>query len=208
MSKKVIKRKAVLLLDKKTVTQKILFARAIVIAMTGNAYFPAPTPALSVITRDANNLENASVAAQTRAKGTSAEMNVMVKFLELSLRALANYVEFIANADSANAVAIIESAGMTVKRTSATQPRVLAVVASGKGEVTLTCPTEKYGSYKWEITTGDPMIEANWKFFVEVRQSKTVQTGLLSATLYHFRQSTFGRNGLGPLSYVLSTTVL
>ncbi len=208
MTKKVSKRKVALLLNKMTTAQKVQFARTVVIAMTGNVHFPTPAPALSGISTDATNLETAYQTAQTRAKGSSAQMHAMLKVLELALRALANYVETIANADPDNAVSIIESAGLSVKKASPPKPRILQVVASGKGEVTLSCPTEKSGTYKWEFTTGDPSVEANWKFLTEVRKSKFVQTGLTSATTYHFRQTTFGLKGLGPVSQVVSTTVL
>jgi len=176
--------------------------------MRGNAYFPIPSPNLSVISSDANNLEAAFLAAQTRAKGTSAQMHAMVKVLDLSLRALANYVENIANAYPDNALTIIESAGMDAKKIPVHKPHELAVVASGKGEVTLTCPVTKRASYKWEVTTADPAVETNWKLLAEVRKSRLIQTGLASATVHHFRQWTFGPKGLEPVSQVLSTTVL
>jgi hypothetical protein len=208
MIKKVSKRKVALNLNKLTTIQKIQFARAVVIAMNGNANFPSPAPALTVISTDANHVETASIAAQTHAKGTSAQMHAMIKVLELSLRALANYVETIANADPDHAVAIIESAGLTLRKTNVVKPRILLVVSSGKGQVTLTCPAEKSGTYKWEFATGDPLVEANWKFLAEVRKSKTIQSGLQSATVYHFREWTFGLKGLGPVSQIVSTTVL
>ncbi len=207
-TKKVVIRKVALLLSKKTVAQKFQFARGVVIAMAGNANFPAPLPALSVITTDANNLETAYIAAQTRAHGTAAQKAAMVKVLQLSLQALAHYVELIANADPNNAEAIITSAGMTAKKATVHAPRILHVVASAKGEVTLTCPVTKNATYKWEVATGDPTIEANWKLLDEVRQSKFVQAGLISGTLYHFREWTIGVKGIGPVSQVVSTTVL
>jgi hypothetical protein len=207
-TKKVIIRKVALLLSKKTVEQKFQYARAVVIAMTGNNHFPTPSPALSVITTDANNLETAYIAAQTRAKGTTAQKNAMAKVLQLSLQALAHYVETIANADPNNAEAIITSAGMQMKKPAVHAPRILHVVASSKGQVTLTCPVTKNASYRWDVAIGDPTIEANWKMLVEVKQSKVIQNGLISGTLYHFRQWTIGLKGLGPVSQIVSTTVL
>ena len=207
-TKKVVIRKVALLFSKKTVPQKIEFAKAVVIAMTGNHYFPNPTPALSVITTDAANLEAAQIAGQTRAKGTSARTQAMVKVLHLSMIDLAHYVESIANADPNNAETIIKSAGMEMKKAKAHVPRVLSVIASGKGQVTLTCPTSRTDSYRWDIATGDPTVEANWKTFVVVKQSRTKQSGLLSGTMYHFRQWTVGGKGLGPVSQVISTMVL
>jgi hypothetical protein len=206
-TKKVVIRKVALLFNTKTVPQKIQFARAVVVAMTGNNYFPTPSPALTVITSDTNNLEAAQLAGQTRAKGTAAHTQAMVKVLHLSLQALAHYVENIANADPNNAETIIKSAGMEMKKTPVHIPRILHVVSSAKGQVTLTCPTSRTDSYKWDIATGDPTIEANWKTYVVVKQSKTIQNGLLSATVYHFRQWTVGPKGLGPVSQVVSVTV-
>jgi hypothetical protein len=206
--KKVVIRRIALYFNKMTVPQKFQFARAVVVAMTGNAHFPNPSPALSVISNDANNLETAHTAAQTHAKGTSAQMQAMVKVLQLSMQALAHYVENIANADPNNAEAIIKSSGMQMKKTPVHVPRILRVVASAKGQVTLTCPVTRGASYKWDIATGDPTIEANWKVYVVVKQSKTIQNGLISATVYHFRQWTVGLKGLGPVSQVVSTTVL
>ena len=208
MSKKMVKRKVALRMSKKSMIQKFQFARAVVVAMTGNAHFPTPSPALSVITTDANNLEAAHTAAQTRAKGTSPHMHAMAKVLELSLQALANYVENIANADPNNAEAIITSAGMEMKKTGLQNPRVLHVVASAKGQVTLTCPASRDASYRWDVATGDPTIEANWKMLIEVRQSKHIQNGLISGTYYHFRVWTLAIKGLQPVSQVISTMVL
>ncbi len=207
-TKKVAIRRVALHLSKMTVPQKFQFARAVVAAMTGNAHFPTPSPTLAVITTDANNLEAAHTAAQTRAKGTAALTQVMVKILHLDMQALASYVENIANADPNNAQAIILSAGMQIKKSPAAKLRMLEVIASAKGQVTLTCPSTRGASYRWDIATGDPTIEANWKVYVVVKQSKTIQTGLISATVYHFRQWTVGSKGLGPVSQVVSTTVL
>ena len=208
MNTKVVIRRVALRLSKMTVPQKFQFARAVVVAMTGNAHFPTPAPSLVVITSDANNLEAAHTAAASHTKGTAAQTQAMVKVLQLSMQALAHYVENIANADPNNAVSIIESAGMQVKKTNAGKARILNVLASAKGQVTLTCPVTARASYRWDIAMGDPTIEANWKIFVVVKQSKTIQTGLLSATVYHFRQWTVGVKGLGPVSQVVSTTVL
>ncbi len=206
-TKKVVVRKVALLMSKKTVAQKFQFARAVVIAMTGNHYFPTPSPALSVITTDANNLETAYIAAQTRAHGTAAQKAAMVNALNLSMQALAHYVELIANADPNNAETIITSAGMVVKKPAVHLPRALHVVAGAKGVVTLTCPLTKNASYKWEYAIGDPTIEANWKFLGEVRQTKMVQTGLISGTVYHFREWTIGIKGIEPVSQVVSAMV-
>jgi hypothetical protein len=207
MSKKVAIRKVVLHLDSKTVPEKFQFARAIVIAMTGNPYFPNPSPALTKISKDADNLQAAHVSAQSGRKGASARMKVMTKYLHLSLWNLAHYVEHIANADPNNAETIIKSAGMYVKNSFPHKKRELNVIPTGKGEVTLTCPYKRNANYRWEYTTADPSIETEWKLLDEVRQTKLVYKGLVSVTQYHFRQYTIGTKGTLPVSQVISTTV-
>jgi hypothetical protein len=207
-TKKVPIRRIALYFDKMPVPQKFQFARSVVIAMTGNAHFPNPSPGLAVITGDANNLEVAHIAAQTHAKGTSAQMQALVKVLHLSMQALAHYVENVANADPNNAEAIIKSSGMQIRKTPVHKPRILEAISNAKGQVTLTCRTTVGASYKWDITTGDPTVEANWKVFVVVKQSRTIQNGLLNSTIYHFRQWTIGIKGMGPVSQVVSATVI
>ena len=195
-------------MGRRTVPEKFEFARSIIIAMTGNAYFPNPSPALSTIASNADNLQAAHVAAQTRAKGTVAIMDAMEQVLHVSLWQLAHYVEAIANATPENAEAIIQSAGMEVKKTYIQKPCELHVASTNKGEVTLTCPYTRGGSYRWEVSTGDPTIEMNWELLEVVRQTKLVYNGLISGNFYHFRFWTIGTKGIVPVSQVVSTTVL
>lgn len=195
--------------DQKTVAQKFQFARSIVTAMTGNVKFPNPSIALNDITTDANNLEAAYLAALTRTKGTASHAKDASIALRLALTKLAAYVEGVANADAATAETTITLAGMEPRKAGVHKGHVLAVVSKTKGQVLLTSPATKGVSYKWEIATGDPTVEANWKVLAEVRQSKTVQGGLTSGTLYHFRVWTIGKAGISPApSQVLSTVVL
>jgi hypothetical protein len=207
MSLKVPIKKIVLHLGSKKVAEKFQFARSIVIAMTGNAWFPNPSPPLMVITNDANNLEAAYLATQTGKKGASAYMKAMTNILHISLWNLAHYVEYIANAGPNNADTIIKSSGMEVKQSFAHKKSELNVIPTGKGEVTLTCPYQRNANYRWEYSTGDPSIENGWSFLVEVRQTRVVYKGLYSGTVYHFRQWTIGTKGTNPVSQVVSTVV-
>jgi hypothetical protein len=195
--------------DQKTVAQKFQFARAIVTAMTGNPKFPNPSIALSDITTDANNLEAAYLASLTRTKGTASHVKDATITLRIALTKLAGYVEGVANADAATAETTISFAGMQPRKAGTHKGHVLAVVSKVKGQVLLTCLSAKGVSYKWEVAIGDPTVEANWKVLAEVKQSKTIQRGLNSGTLYHFRVWTIGKTGISPApSQVLSTIVL
>jgi hypothetical protein len=101
-------------LRKKTVPAKVLFARNIVIAMTGNTNFTTPVPGLPVITSAANNLETAWQAAQDGGQSATLTMNQREKDLNLALTQLAAYVEN----TSAGDAEIIMSAGMQIKATA------------------------------------------------------------------------------------------
>jgi hypothetical protein len=194
-------------LSRMSFVQKVQFARAVVIAMTGNIHFPTPLPVLTQITSDANDLEVASNAAQTHAKGMHAIEVAKSKALQLSLQLLAHYVEGVANGDPNNAESIILSAGMQIKKQTNPGPRILSAKSNNKGEVTLTNPAVRSASYRWEIATLDPTIDANWKFFTEDKKSKIVRTGLANSTMYHFRVYTLTKTGTSTASQVITVTV-
>lgn len=137
-----------------TVPAIVARAQAIVDAMTDNPHFPAPVPPLWVISKAVVDLQNAEATALTRAKGTAAirdEKRTMVRSL---LQQLRSYVQVTADGDPANAVSIIQSAGMTTRK----QPVVPARVFSARpgpvsGEIRLIAPkAAKYASYDWEYS--------------------------------------------------------
>src|SRR5579859_6057469 len=97
---------AVLLLPKH-VPDIIKFGRTIVTAMTGNTYFPAPSPTLASVTTHLSDLEGAESLAQTRAKGAASARNVKLKLVDTDLHGLRAYVQMMADADLDHAAAII-----------------------------------------------------------------------------------------------------
>lgn len=103
--------KTSLRLSKRSVSDKVTFAQAIITAMSGNSRFPAPVPALNVVGQVATDLENAFNSNQIG--GVAKTTLVHTKELELDkqLTLLALYVDSIAQGD-AN---IILSSGMPVR---------------------------------------------------------------------------------------------
>jgi len=81
------------------VTQLIANTRHYVTSMTGNTHFPTPSPDLASVTTQVNLLETDYNISLTRVKGSVSKMRAEQKKLIIQLKALAAYVESVANAD-------------------------------------------------------------------------------------------------------------
>jgi hypothetical protein len=195
---------AALNLRKLTASQVVDEAHFIVTSMTGNVNFPAPTPGLTQVTTDANNLDASVQAAKTRARGTGSHVAAMLKAIKVTLKLLVAYVENIANATPDHADTIIISSGMFVKKHT---PIIKAdfSVKAGKntGEAVLVCKASPHSTYVFEMTT-DPSNPALWMAINKGTKSRYTKTGLTSGKLYYFRVTRTDKNGEHPASIVLS----
>src|SRR5580700_4502695 len=94
----------------------ILYATNIVQKLTNNPSFPTPTPTVAVLAAAVNDLHNAETTALSRAKGSATVRNDKRTALVALLQQLDGYVQSVADATPKNGAAIIESAGLTVRR--------------------------------------------------------------------------------------------
>lgn len=129
-------------------------ARAVVASMTDNPHFPSPVPLLWVVSQAVANLQDAETAARTRVVGAAAARDEKRTMLRSLLQQLRSYVQVTADADPENAVAIIESAGMAVKKEPNRAPRVFsAKPGAAPGEVQVVAPTAgNRASYDWQYS--------------------------------------------------------
>ena len=104
----------------------ITYARGIVTRMTANPSFPNPTPTLAAVTAAIDDLQAAETAALARTKGAVATRNDKRAALVALLQQLRGYIQATADADAANGAAIIESAGVAVRKTPTRHARVFA----------------------------------------------------------------------------------
>lgn len=111
-----IKRAVATLKMPRKMADYIAYVKAIIEAMTGNIFFPTPNPALTTVTTDVNALDAAESVALNRARGSAQARDVQKAVVDKDLYGLQAYVQGIADADPKNSVAIIESAGMGVKK--------------------------------------------------------------------------------------------
>ncbi|MFI5151648.1 MAG: hypothetical protein ACHQRM_18125 [Bacteroidia bacterium] len=206
--KKVPKKEAALKLGRLPVAQVISNAKHYVQSMTGNAYFPSPTPPLSAVSTQISKLESAVAVAQTRVRGSVGAMNVERKALTIQLLNLASYVQTIANADPDNSEIIITSAGMDVKKASVKPPKIFSVTLSKTipNAVVLNTKAVKASSYIYEMTT-DTTNPNGWTVAIISNTVKYTKTGFASGTRYYFRVAVITKNIQGPWSPVLNVII-
>ena len=164
----------------------ILFAQVVLKALTNNPHFPTTTPTLAVLEAAINALIAAQSAAQTRVKGAVVQRNAAKKYLVQQLQLLRANVQNTADADPDNALSIIESAGMSVRRPTVRKPRVFAATpAATSGTVKLLAPSAgPRTAYEWEYSTDGGKT---WVAAPPSIQAKTTIPGMAAGTMVQFR---------------------
>jgi hypothetical protein len=205
---KVIKRQIALNSSRITVLQLIANARHYVQSMTGNPHFSAPVIPLPDVSAAASTLESTYALTLTRVKGAVAQKNEAKSALHLKLKALAAYVESIANADPEHAESILTSSGMQEKKIRSSVPHVFDVKLTQKpGEAMLSTKGVKHGCYIYEMTTDPNLAAASWTVIYQGVTMKFLKTGLPSSVKHFFRCSTIDKNGHSAWSSVLSVVI-
>ncbi|HEV7232559.1 MAG TPA: hypothetical protein VGO45_14575 [Bacteroidia bacterium] len=186
-TKKVSKKAVALNISGTPPSQVIVNATHYVTSMTGNAHFPNPSPALPAVSAQITALQAAYDLSLTRAKGSVGKMHLELKKLDILLKALAAYVESVANADPDNASIIIKLSGMTEKKPANRGPKIFSAKA-GKtpGTALLNCKAQSRAVYVYQETT-DPATATSWTTVYTGITAKFLKTGLISGTRYYFR---------------------
>jgi hypothetical protein len=175
------------------VAQYLTACRLIVSMMTGNPSFPAPTPPLSEVSADLDDLAAKEELSRIRGKGMVQQRDVALRRAHGKVTLLKAYVQSTANANPDRAEAIVLSAGMSVgKPRTRTKLPVQAKHGDAPGRVVLAAralPKPVY--YRWQMSTD----QQTWTDLPETFKTKSVVEGLLPATVYSFRLRTVTRNG-------------
>jgi hypothetical protein len=184
----------------------ITFAQNVATAMTGNPHFPSPTPTLATFQADVAALNTAETAVLSRAKGAVETRNARLAVVRTDLDNLRSYVQGVAaQASPSDAEAIIESAGLTIRKVTArNKPALAAKQGSVSGTVTIAAKAvAKRAVYTWEYSTD----QKTWTTLPETFQAKTGVSGLTAATTYYFRVQSMTKEGLGTWGDVVSLLV-
>ena len=115
MTKSKVKRILIKLGLPKSPSRLLALAKSVLHLMTGNAYFPTPSPALALIAAAIAALEAAETLAQTKAVGATEARDAKADELRGLLRDLGAYVQHISDATPADATSILRSAGFDVR---------------------------------------------------------------------------------------------
>jgi hypothetical protein len=180
-------------------------AASILNALTNNTAFPNPTPPLTTVQADLAAYQAAESAVLTRVKGAAVTRNEKYAVLHADLVHLMAYVQQLADANPANAQSIIESGGLSIRKT-ASHPK--SAIAIKPGEVTgsakiVAKAAAQRASYEWQYSTD----QKTWTNAPSTLQAKTVIAGLTSGTVYYFRSRAVTKTGEGSYSQVVQLLV-
>jgi hypothetical protein len=198
---------AILKLPRWQVPLLLVRTKMIVERMTGNAWFPAPVPALPLVQAAIDDLSEAEARTLTRAPDSVAARDEKRVFLRIQLEMLKVYVQGIANANPEQAGSIIESAGMYVKRGRGPAGRVFGAKQGKSGEVDLSAPKAgDRAAYEFQYSLDGG---GTWLSLPEPFTTKTTATvpDLTPGSTVHFRYRASVKGAMGDWSNVIALIV-
>jgi hypothetical protein len=190
----------------KSVPGLIVYAEGIVKRMTGNPHFPNPAPTVAAVSAAIADLHSAEAAALARTKGAAAARNEKRKALVALLEQLRAHIQSIADADEPNGPAIIESAGVAIRKTPTRRARAFAAKpgrVSGVAKVVAVSAGHR-ASYEWQYSTDGGKT---WVTAPATLQAKTTVAGLMPGATVHFKYRAVTRAGEGDWSQAVSLMV-
>ena len=198
---------AVLKLPKNRASLLVAFAKGILDAMQENPSFPAPDPPLATVQAAVDALEAATVAVHSRAVGTVAERNASRQKLVGLLQHLLSHVQKVADQSPEEAAAIIQSAGLHVKRRRVLPRRVFAAKDGPvSGTVKLVAPQagNRVG-YEWAYSVDG---KKTWITEPITVKAATLVRGLAVGVTTYFRYRATTKDGKGDWSDPVALTVI
>jgi len=184
----------------------VSYAQSVASAMTNNASFPSPNPTLAQLEADVAALATAEAAVLARTKGAAEMRNTKLEVVRGDLEKLKTYVQGVADAaPPANAEAIVQSAGMGVrKRTLHNKAEIAAKQGSVSGGVNLAAKAPaKRAAYAWQYSTD----QKTWTSIPQTLKAKTGVSGLTAGTTYYFRVQVLTKTGESNVSQVTALLV-
>ncbi len=195
----------VLGLNRLSVSNLLTFGRSVKAAMTGNANFPTPEPTLTVLNTAINNLSNEKTAPFT--PGKTARVRQYAIELRQVLTELGYYVESVANVTPSDAVSVIESAGMRVKRSRTTPDNGFRLKTTGSnGEIEARTKSANRATFEFQ-TTVTPADETTYVKVYSGTRASCIARSLDSGKRYYFRVRKTDKDGEGDWSNVLNIIV-
>jgi hypothetical protein len=181
------------------------FAQVILAAFTGNAHYPNPNPALSILIAAIALFFSTQTTAKTRAAGAASAHHDAYLALLRVLNHLRDFVQAtIESSPSAGMISVIESAGMRIPKARTSSKPQLAVQDGLTTMVTLVAKAvAKSAVYFWEYS----LDQKTWTSAAESLKATTEITGLTPGLVYYFRFRCLTRKGKTDYSQVVSHPV-
>jgi hypothetical protein len=200
------KRVLAVLKPPKRVPAFITYGSNIVARMTGNPSFPKPSPSLAKVKAAIAALQKAEAAVLSGKRGLAIPRNDARAVALRLLQELTAYVQKIADANPEEALAIIESAGLSAKRSSGTRAHKFEVTPTGiSGSVRLTLPVA--GDRAVYLVQMSIDGRKTWIDLPQNNKSTSVVPQLTPATIVFFRYRTVTPKGKSDWSDPISLMV-
>ncbi len=135
-------------------TLLIVYARHIVACMTNNSWFTTPNPSLANVTTHVDALDTCEVAVRAKAPGSVEARDVQMAVVGADMSSLKTYVWSVAVLNLAQALAIIASSGLPLRRFTIRQKAQLAaLMGATPGEVVLRAKAAGARViYTWQVS--------------------------------------------------------
>ncbi|MFT3772621.1 MAG: hypothetical protein QM820_45095 [Minicystis sp.] len=180
------------------------FGRTVVHLMENNPRFPNPPVPLEVVKVHLDTYASDQQKVLLRTPAAVAQRDVSRAVVMQDLMMLRAYVQSVAQASPAEAAAIAESAGMSLRRPTGYRRPELAAKCTGPGAVVLTAKAvAPKASYYWQHS----LDGETWTSAPETLQAATTIAGLPSRTVVYFRYRALTNKGMGEFSQVVSQLV-
>jgi len=169
--------------------------KAILEAITlAKATFPTPNPPLAQLSTHINAFDSAQTLTATRAKGAVQQRNAAMALVVTDLGPLRAYVQSVADADPANAIAIAHSAAMDVRKEPVRLKNDLNA-KPGKLSGTLAVSARVAGvraSHEWQYSTDGGKT---WIAHPSSLKASTIIGGLTPQTIVMVRHQAVTKAG-------------
>ena len=184
----------------------IALGHTVVTKLTNNPLLPTPSPTIAAITAALADLQAAQTSANARTKGAATVRNEKRTVFVALLQQLRGYVQTAADATPENGASIIESSGLSVRKTPTRAARVFDAKQgplSGTAKVTAVAAGPR-SSYEWQYSNDGAKTWVNAPTTI---QAKTVILGLAVGTTVQFRYRPVTKTGEGDWSQPVALLV-
>ena len=184
--------------------EALVLARNIVHRMEQNPRFASPPITYAEVKGHIDVFADAQQKTSQRTAGFAADRDAAREVVMQDLMILRAYVQKIAQTSPAEAAAIAESAGMTLRRPTSRARAPLTARSAGAGAVHLIAQAAAAKAvYYWQHS----LDGETWTSAPETLRANTTISGLPSHTLVYFRFRALTGKGMGDFSQVVSQLV-